>query len=323
MLSLMPSASPTVPPPPVPATFGVLTQLRRLFRLSPGQIGRLLFDAYGEWSANNAGRLGAALAYYALFSLAPVVIIVSSVVGLAFGRAAAAGEVAPWLERFVGHDGARAAELMLSYTASRAQGTTAAVVGTASLFLAASTVVNELRHSLNVLWHVPAAGSSTAGALGLVKAMLVERLYAIAIVVGAGMLIVLSVVANAVVAALSRYAAGWLPTPAWLLQGVNFLVALTLMVVTFALLYKAVPDARMSRGDAAVGALLTALLFQTGTFLMSTFLGRAAGSVYGSAASVLALLIWVYYSAQVFFFGAAAARLFAERYGGRVVPTNG
>jgi membrane protein len=302
------------------AAFGVRTQLLTFFRLGPRQLARLLFDAYGEWSADGAARLGAALAYYALFSAAPVIIIVTSVVGLAFGRAAASGEVAPLLERFVGHEGARATELMLSYSSSRAQGTVAAVVGTISLLLAASTLVNELRQSLNIVWKIAPPPSAGAGLVATLRATFVDRLYAIAIVIGAGVLIVLSVLVNAAVSAMGKYASSWLPLPAWLLQGMNLTVGIGLMMVTFALLYKAVPDAKVSWGDAFVGGLLTALLFQVGTLLLSTFLGTVTGSVYGTAASVLAMLLWVYYSAQVFFFGAEAARLFADRFGGRIVP---
>lgn len=301
------------------AAYSVLTQLRTLLRLGPRELARLLFDAYGEWSSDNAGRLGAALAYYTLFSLAPVLIIVSAVVGLVFGRAAASGEVAPWLERFVGPDGARGAELLLSYSANRTQGTVTAVVGIGSLFFAASTLVSELRQSLNIVWKVvPAA--APASVLQTLRVMFVDRLRAVAVVIGAGGLIVVSVLVNAIVAAAGKYAAWWLPMPGWLLQGMNFAIALAFMTVTFALLYKAVPDAYVSWGDAFVGALLTALLFQAGTLLLSIFIGRAAGSVYGSAASILALLAWVYYSAQVFFFGAEAARLFANRFGGGIVP---
>lgn len=310
----------TEPPSRPHAAFGVRTQLLTFFRLGPRQLARLLFDAYGEWSADGAARLGAALAYYALFSAAPVIIIVTGVVGLAFGPAAASGEVAPLLERFVGHEGARATEMMLSYSSSRAQGTVAAVVGTISLLLAASTLVNELRQSLNIVWKIAPPPSAGASFVATLRSMFVDRLYAIAIVIGAGVLIVLSVLVNATVSAMGKYAASWLPLPGWLLQSMNLTMGIGLMMVTFALLYKAVPDAKVSWGDAFVGGLLTALLFQVGTLLLSTFLGRVTGSVYGTAASVLAMLLWVYYSAQVFFFGAEAARLFADRFGGRIVP---
>lgn len=295
-------------------------QLYTLLRLGPRQLSRLLFDAYTEWSADNASRLGASLAYYTLFSLAPVIVILSGVVGLVFGRAAARGELAPILERFVGQDGARAAELMLSYSASTAQGTMAAALGLISLFVAASSLVSELRQSLNIVWKTVPASPPDASLSQMARALFVDRLYAIAVVIGAGVLIVLSLLVNTTVAAAGKYAASWLPMPPLALQAINFLVTMGLMAATFAFVYKTLPDARVSRGDAFVGALLTALLFQVGTLVLSTFLGRATASVYGSAASVLALLLWVYYSAQVFFFGAAAARLFAERFGGRILP---
>lgn len=149
--------------------------------------------------------------------------------------------------------------------------------------------------------------------------MLSDRAYAFLIVVGAALLIAASIVVNTMVAAAGTYFQGWLPLAEWLLQGINFVVSFTLMTTVFMLVYKTVPDAYVAWGDAWIGAVVTAFLFNAGTMVLSLFAGKAGASPYGSVASVLALLLWVYYSAQVFFYGAELTRIFATAHGGQIV----
>jgi len=281
----------------------------------------LLTTAYNDWSSDGADRLGAALAYFSLFSVAPVLIVVTGVVGLFIGHAAATGQVAPWLERFLSPQGAEAAQLMLKQAATPAGGIVTTVAGLLTLFLGTSALVSELRHSLNVVWRVQQPASTEAGILAAIRATAGDRLYAFLIVVGAGLLVLASLVVNTVVAAAATYFQGRLPIPAAVLQIINFALSFALMAAMFTLLYKTVPDAYVAWGDAAIGAVATAFLFTAGTMALSIFLGTAgSGSVYGTAASVLALLLWVYYSAQVFFFGAVLTRIFANTYGAQIVP---
>ena len=151
--------------------------------------------------------------------------------------------------------------------------------------------------------------------------MVSDRLYAFLIVVGAGLLVIVSVVVNTAVTAAGTYFDGWLPLPAVALHMINLGVSFGLTTTMFALVYKTVPDAHLAWGDAWVGAAVTAVLFTVGTMALSIFLGTTGGaSLYGTAASVLALLMWVYYSAQVFFFGAEVTRIFANVYGAHIVP---
>ncbi len=187
--------------------------------------------------------------------------------------------------------------------------------------MGASAVVSELRQSLNTIWKITLP-EEASGVLGTIKSLLGDRLYAFAIVLGAGVLVILSVSVNTAVSVLATHFSSLLPVPAFLLQMVNFLVSLGLLTTMFALVYKMVPDAYVAWGDAFVGAMITALLFNVGGQLIAAFLGTTAGSVYGTAGSVLALLLWVYYSAQVFFFGAEATRIFAERCGGGIRPSH-
>jgi membrane protein len=299
--------------------YGIWHQSCALYRLRPRRAGSLLLQAGGDWFTDGAARLGAALAYYTLFSVAPILIVLTGVVGLFVGQAAARGEISPWLTRYLSADGARAAELMLAEHATPTGGVVTTLIGLISLFLATSALVHELRQSLNLLWKVqaPPAGSFSVRAIG---GMLNDRVYAFLIVVGAGLLITASIVVNTTVAAAGTYFEGWLPLAEWVLQGINFVVSFTLMTTVFMLVYKTVPDAHVAWGDAWVGALVTAFLFNAGTMLLSLFVGKAGASPYGSVASVLALLLWVYYSAQVFFYGAELTRTFATAHGGHIVP---
>jgi len=301
--------------------YGVARQFRVLFTMRPRQVGSLLARAYADWSSDSAGRLGAALAYFTLFSIAPILIVLTGVVGLFIGEAAARGQVAPWLEHLLSPAGARAAELMLTRAATPSGGMVTTAGGLLTLFLGTSALVNELRNSLNVVWRVQAPPSDKAGILWLLRSMLSDRFYGFLVVVGAGLLVLASLVLNTVVTATATYFDGWLPLPVGILQIINFAVNFAWTTAMFTLVYKIVPDAYVSWGDACVGALITAFLFTLGAMALSMFVGVAGGqSVYGTAASVLALLMWVYYSSQVFFFGAEVTRIFANEYGARIVP---
>ena len=309
-----------LPQPDPQLAFDVARQVRRLSALQPRQMGSLLLDSFNEWSADNAGHLGAALAYYALFSITPILVVVMGIVGLVYGPSAAQGRIAPWLAQFLGSEGARAAQFMLAHASSPTDGIIATVVGTISLFLGASAVVNDLRNSLNVIWKVSSSTSQTTSVVAAVRDMFSARLYAFVIVFGAGVVSVLAIVAAALIAAVGAHFRASLPLPELVLQTLSFIVAMALTTTMFTLVYKTVPDASVSWGDAAIGAMVTALLFNLGGVLLSMFVGKTAASLYGAAGSVIALLLWVYYSAQLFFFGAVLTRIFANRFGGRVIP---
>jgi len=301
--------------------FGVVRQVLAFCALRPRRIGTLLYEAFNEWQADNAARLGAALSYYTLFSIAPILVVTVAIVGMVYGPAAAQGQISPWLERLLGSEGAQAAQFLLSHASNPAGGVVATIVGVISLFLGASSVVNELRSQLNVVWKVGPDPTQTMSVSTALREMFTARLYAFLVVLGAGLLIVLSVAATTFVAAAGGFV-GTLPVPAFVLQIVNFLIGLAIISFMFTLVYKLVPDARLSWGDAAIGGLVTGLLFNIGGMLMSNLLGKSAGSgsVYGTAGSVIGLLLWVYYSAQVFLFGAELTRLFANSCGGKILP---
>ena len=301
--------------------FGLRRQLQLLRALRLRQLSSLLWRAYSDWSSDGAARLGASLAYFTLFSVGPMLIVVTGVAGFFVGSAAAKGQLGPWLERFFSREGAQAAQLMLQQVATPTGGVVATVTGLVTLFLGASFLVMQLRQSLNIVWRVQEPPSENTGILASVRGMLTDRLYAFLLVVGAGLLLFVSLALNTTVAAAGAYFEGALPIPAAILQVANFILGFGLTTAMFTLVYKLVPDAYVAWGDAWVGAMVTALLFNLGTVAISIFVGTAAAaSVYGTAASVLALLLWVYYSAQVFFFGAEVTRIFANEYGAKIVP---
>jgi membrane protein len=301
--------------------YGLRRQFHALCALRSREIAAVLTTTYTDWSNDGVARLGAALAYFTLFSVAPVLIVVTGVVGLFIGQAAASGQVAPWLERFLSPKGAEAAQLMLKQAATPTGGIVTTIGGVLTLFLGTSALVNELRHSLNVVWRVQEPASQETGLVASIRAMAGDRLYGFLIVVGAGLLVLASLAVNTTVTATATYFHAWLPIPAPVLHIINFVVSFAVMTAVFALVYKTVPDAHVAWGDAGVGALVTAFLFSTGTMALSIFLGTTgSGSIYGTAASVLAMLLWVYYSAQVFFFGAELTRIFANTYGAHIIP---
>jgi membrane protein len=290
--------------------------------MHPKRLVDVFLRTYWDWSTDGATRLGAAVAYYTLFSVAPVLIVITGVAGFFVGQAAARQQISPWLERFLSPEGARAAELMLRQQVTPTGGIVTTIVGFVTLFLGTSAFVNELRQALNLVWRVQTPPSEGGGIVATVRSMLSDRVYGFLIAVGAGVLILASLAINTAIAVAGSHFHGSLPLPAPLLQLLNFVVSLLVMAGVFTLVYKTLPDAYVAWGDAWVGAVATAFLVHIGSLLVSTLVGHASGSVYGTAASVLALLVWVYYSAQVFFFGAELTRIFATTHGGGIVPVH-
>ena len=269
------------------AHYGIGREMRTICAMRPRQVVSLLSQAYTDWACDGAARLGAALAYFTLFSVAPVLVVVTGIVGLFIGQAAAKGEVAPWLERLLSPQGAQAAELMLKQAATPAGGVVTTLGGLLMLILGTSALVTEVRHSLNVVWRVQDSPSQNSGILASLRAMASERLYAFLIVVGAGFLVLASLAVNTTVTATATYFDGRLPLPAIAFQTINFIASFGLMTTMFTLVYKTVPDAHVAWGDAWIGAIVTAFLFNVGTMVLSIFLGTTGGSsVYGTAASL-------------------------------------
>lgn len=264
-----------------------------------------------EWSEDRAPRMGAALAYYTVFSLAPLLIISISIAGFVFGEEAARGEVFDVMHSLVGPEGAAAVQAMVDEAAHSEGRGTAAVVGIGVLLFGASNVFAQLQAALNQIWKV--APKKRTGLVNFLK----TRLLSMGMVLGIGFLLMVSLLLSAAIAAAGTYLEALLPgtETAWSL----FHTGLSLAVFTFLFgaIYKILPDARIRWHDVWIGALVTAVLFSLGRYLIGIYIGNAAiGSVYGAAGSIIILLVWVYYSAQILFFGAEFTQVYASRHGG-------
>jgi membrane protein len=292
-------------------------RLRQFLRLRSAEIGALLKQTAIAWIDDNAPRLGASLAFYTLLSLAPLLIVVVAVAALAFGQKAAQGQLIWEIQDLVGTEGARAIQGLIQSAYKPAAGTTATVLGVLTLVFGASAVVVELRDALNVIWHVPAAAafSSLRSFLRLIK----ERFYLFGLILGVGFLLLVSLALNAAIAALGSLFGSLLPASESVLNLAVFLISFLVITFLFAAIYKFLPDVQLKWSDVIVGACFTSLLFTIGKQLIGIYLGKASfGSTYGAAGSLVIVLVWVYYSAQLFFFGAEFTKIYTETFGSRL-----
>jgi membrane protein len=272
----------------------------------------LLHESVKQWSEHKGARLGAALAFYTLLSLAPLLLVVVTIGGLAFGRQAAQSQVVWQVRSIVGPWGATAIQSLLAGSQNKEHGVLATVLGLITLLFGASGVLVELRDALNTIWGVPeVSGTRLQSAVAFLK----ERLFSFALVLATGFLLVVSLAINAWVAALGRFAS-LLPLSEGILQAANALVSFLVVTALFAAIYRVMPDVRIEWRDVWLGAAATSLLFTIGRLLIGFYLGKAAfASTYGATASFVLLIVWVYYSGQIFFLGAEFTRAFATRYG--------
>lgn len=277
---------------------------------------RALFDlcrqAVSSWQADYAPSMGAALAYYTVFSVAPLLLIVIAVAGLVFGQDAARGEIIAQLSGLMGEQGARAVQSMLEAVNKPREGILATVIGIGLVIVGATTVFRELQDALDRIWRAPARDDAGKGILNLVRV----RLLSFGLIMGIGFLLMVSLVASAALAALGKWWApvfgGW----ATLAQAVNFVFSFGMVTVIFAMIYKIMPRVQVQWRDVWVGAAVTALLFTVGKHLIGLYIGKSSvASGYGAAGSLVVLLVWVYYSAQIFLLGAEFTWVYARKYG--------
>jgi len=276
----------------------------------------MLRESFNEWMDVNAPRLGAALAYYTLFSIAPLLLIAIAVAGQVYGEQAAHGEVFGEIKDLVGQTGADAIQEMLKHSNTLEGKTLCTVFGALLLLIGASAVFVELQVALNTIWRVkvkPGAG---------LAAMIRSRFLSFTLVVSTGFILLVSLLVSAALAALANL---WTPASVegttYLWQAVNDLVSLAIITLLFALLFKVLPDVRIAWRDIWVGAAVSATLFTVGKFALGLYLGQCSvTSPFGAAGSLAVLLIWVYYSSQLVLIGAVFTRVHALHRGARVVP---
>ena len=274
----------------------------------------LLKDTYSEWRADNASRLGAALAFYSLFSMAPLLIIVISIAGLVFGRDAAQGRVIEQLQGLVGAEAARSIETIIGTARAPAASVLTAAAGIVALLLGASGAFGELQAALNVIWNAPPRPAQA------IPQLIKDRFLSFTMVLGTGFLLLVSLVISAALAALNDSLARLTDVSPSALQAVHVVISFAITALLFAMIFKQLPDVRIAWADVWIGAAVTALFFTVGRLLIGLYLGRSSlASTYGAAGSVVILLLWVYYSAQILFFGAEFTQVYANRYGSRLL----
>jgi membrane protein len=278
----------------------------------------LFVEAIKGWSRDEVPRLGASLAYYTLLSLAPMLLIVIAVAGTVFGRDAVQGELVAQIQGLIGERGAVAVQELLAGAWRERAGVLAIVIGSIAFLFAALGAFIELQHALNKIFRVKAKVRLARKPGRFLLEFLEDRVKSFGMILAIGFLLLVSLALSAALAAASDWMAARVPALAGVWLAADAVLALGAITVLFALIYRFLPDVRLSWRDVWIGGLTTALLFTVGKQLIGLYLGRSAvASTYGAAGSVVVLLVWVYYSSQVILLGAEFTRVWYERNNGR------
>lgn len=278
-----------------------------------GAFTALIKQAGVAWLDDNAPRFGAALAFYTLFSLAPVLIVAVSIAGFAFGAKAAQGEIVRQFQGLMGTQGAAAIETIIQSTDRPTLGMFSTTLALLAILVGASGAFNELQDALNTIWKVD---SSTRN-FWMVTVR--HRFFSLGLVIATGFLLLASLVVSASLSAAERFLGNLLPLSVLVLQSVNVVFSFCMITILFALIFKVIPDTTIRWRDVRMGAAVTSLLFTVGKVAIGFYLGHSAlTSAYGAAASLVVFLIWIYYSAQILLFGAELTHVYALEYGSRM-----
>ena len=292
----------------------VASHFRQFCWPRPQELVALLKETVIDWNDDDVPRLGASLAFYTLLSLAPLLVVVVAIAAVAYGKQAAQGQLFWQIQGLVGSEGAHAIQRMLEGAYKPGTGALATVLGLLTLAVGASSVVVELRGALNTIWHVSVRPDSTG--LSTVLRLAKERFYSFALVLGVGFLLLVSLVLNACLAVIGKFFGSFLPAPEGVLQASASLISFLVITGLFAAIYKVMPDVHLRWSDVIVGSSVTAFLFTAGKHVIGLYLGKASfGSTYGAAGSLVVVLVWVYYSSQLFFLGAEFTKVYTKRFG--------
>jgi len=274
----------------------------------------MIRDTFSSWLDDYAPSMGAALAYYTLFSIAPLLLIVISTAGLLFGEDAVRGEIFGQFRGLMGDQGAQAIQTLLASVSQPEAGVAGTVIGTALLVIGATTVLGELQDAFDRIWRT--AGKEKKE--GSIWRWIHTRLLSMGIILGIGFLLIVSLIFSAAMAALGKWWAPWFSDLEPLAMAINFAFSFVLLSAVFAMLYKLMPRVRIRWSDVGAGAIVTALLFSVGKLLIGLYIGKSAvASGFGAAGSLVVLLVWVYYSAQIVLLGAEFTRIYSQTHGSR------
>lgn len=278
-----------------------------------GRYWELLKETVTEFSRDNIQRYSAALAYYTAFSIAPLLLIAISVAGLVFGREAAEGRIVQQISDLIGTESAIAVQSMIRNAWKPATGLFATAAGVVTLLLGASGVLNELKGALNLIWRVTPRKKDF-------KYWIFSQLTSFAFLLGVGFLLLVSLLLSAIVGAMGSFFSYILPVPEFVLQFVNFALSFSITTLMFMAIFKWLPDVQIAWRDVWLGAVVTSALFTLGHLLLGIYLGKSGvTSTFGAAASLAVILVWIYYSSIIVYFGAEFTKVFSNRYGSHLL----
>jgi membrane protein len=277
----------------------------------------LIKNTFSEWSEDKAARLAAALAYYTIFSIPPLLIIAIAIAGRVFGQEAAQERIVAQFSSLIGADSAEALQVMIANARHPGESVAVAVFGVIILLFGASGVFGQLQDALNTMWEV--APRPGRGILGVIE----DRFFSFTMVLGVSFLLLVSLIISAALAAIGEFVTTLLPSVVILAQILSLLISLSAVTVVFGLIFKVVPDVEIAWSDVWMGAAVTAVLFVLGQFAIGLYLGNSdVTSTYGAAGALVVILLWVFYSAQILFLGAEFTQVYANMYGSRIVPAD-
>ncbi len=275
------------------------------------KVFELVRKAVTAWLDDFAPSMGAAISYYTMFSLAPMLVIVIAIAGAVFGREAVQGEIVGQLQDLIGREGAIAVQGLIRSASDTDKGFVASLISVAVLLVGATTVFAELQSALDRIWHVPESAKPSG-----LWATLRARLLSFGLILGLAFLLIVSLVTSAAISAFGKWAGGLLAEQALLLQALNTVLAISLSTLLFAMIFKFMTNAKLEWHDVWIGALVTALLFEVGKYAIGLYLGRSGvNASFAAAGSLVVLLAWVYYAAQIFLLGAEFTKVYAGEHG--------
>ncbi len=276
------------------------------------QLWILLKETYNEWSEDNASQLGAALAFYTIFSLAPILIIIVAAVGFVLGKESVQIYILGELAKVIGQDNAGYVMSTIQSSYQEGSGIRATLIAIFIILIGSTTVCVMLKNALNFMWGVTERPS---GIFEIIK----NRVMSSLIILLAGFFLFLSMIISSLISTVSNF----IDIPFIFYTLIDNIVSIILLTLLFSMLYKVLPDVEISWGDVWVGGAITAVLFTLGKFLLGLYLARSTvSSAYGAAGSLVVLLLWVYYSAQIIFLGAEFTQVYAKKYGSEILPKN-
>ncbi len=269
------------------------------------------------WNDANASAMGAAVAFYTIFAIAPLFILVLALAGVLFGHEAAQRELFGQIQGLVGKNGTQAIQSILVAADQPKASLWATIIGFTTLFIGASSVFIQLQQSLNAIWNVRAQSTS-------IQSFIRHRLLSFAALLGIGFLLLVSLIVSAGLDAAGKWMGGMIPAHEVFWQIVDAIISLGIVTLLFAMIFKMLPDVIVAWRDVWIGSFITAILFTIGKFLLGAYLGRSSlSSAYGATGSFVVVLLWVYYSAQILLFGAASIRVYADKHGSHIKPAPG